>query len=269
MIIEKQGDVLVDAEEISTKFGKLSMPIFESRPLPGAAFDIIAAEDIITPDGTIRAQKGEIVDKIVTGEDGEATSKELYLGEYELVETKAPENFVLDKTPHPVSLVYEDQRTAVVFSRIGVTDARQSVEIDLLKIMEKPVGASDDYSAFHDVVFGLFSGENFGEILPMDALIATITLDENGKGVFAGDLPFGKFHVKELQTNPFYQLNDTLFAIDVPYGGQDVSASKIHINNGGGIPNELKSRDQMLWIQRTNNIRNRAEEIIYSELVYA
>ncbi len=36
-----------------------------------------------------------------------------------------------------------------------------------------------------------------------------------------------------------------------------------------GVTEELKSRDQMLWVQRINGIRNRAEEIIRDELIYA
>ena len=238
--VEKRGEMLVDAVEISTKFGKQLMPIFEMRALTGAAFDIIAAEDVVTPDGTIHAKQGDVVGHLVTVQDGIATSEELHLGNYLVVETKAPQGFVLDPTPHPVSLVYEDQHTAVVSSQIGVDDIRQKVEFLLEKVMEKPVGAPDDYSAFHDVVFGLFAGEDYGGIIPKDALIATITLDENGKGIFAGDLPFGKFYVKELQTNAFYQLNDMVFAIDVPYIGQDAAVSKVHVNNGGAIPNELK-----------------------------
>ena len=240
IIVEKQGEMLTGTTEVDTQFGKLMMPVFEMRPLIGAEFDIIAAEDIVTPDGTVRAKQGDVVDHIVTGNEGTAKSKDLFLGNYRAVETKAPAGFVLDETPYPVSLVYEDQLTAIVTSQIGVDNVRQKAEIELLKVMEKPIGASDDYSAFHDVTFGLFAGENFGDIIPKDALIALITINENGKGVFSGDLPFGKFYVKELQTNPFYQLNGTVFAIDVPYAGQDVDVTKVQVNNFGAIPNELK-----------------------------
>jgi LPXTG-motif cell wall-anchored protein len=238
--VEKQGEWLDSVTEIETKFGKQLVPVFKTKALSGAAFDIIAAEDIVTPDGTVRAKKGDVVDHIVTGAGGSATSKELYLGNYLAIETKAPTDFVLDAEPHSVSLVYAGQMTAVVSSQIGVDNARQQVEISLAKIMEKPVGAPEDFSAFADVVFGLFAGENFGEIIPKDALVATITLDENGHGKFAGNLPFGKFYVRELQTNPFYQLNETQYVVDAVYAGQDVAVTKIQVNNGGAIPNALK-----------------------------
>ena len=36
-----------------------------------------------------------------------------------------------------------------------------------------------------------------------------------------------------------------------------------------GVTEALKAADQMEWVRRKNNIRNRAEEIILTELVYA
>lgn len=35
-----------------------------------------------------------------------------------------------------------------------------------------------------------------------------------------------------------------------------------------GVTEELKARNQLEWVGRMNNIRNRAEEIINSELIY-
>ena len=36
-----------------------------------------------------------------------------------------------------------------------------------------------------------------------------------------------------------------------------------------GVTEQLKAENAMLWVGRMNNIRNRAEEIIYNELIYA
>ena len=38
--------------------------------------------------------------------------------------------------------------------------------------------------------------------------------------------------------------------------------------NAEGVTEELKELNQMLWVARMNNIRNRAEEIIHVELIY-
>jgi len=238
--LEKRGEMLTGVREIDTAFGKQLVPIFEMKALGGAEFDIITAEDILTGDGTIRAKKGEVVGHLVTGKDGIETSGELFLGNYLVVETKAPAGFVLDTAKHPVSLVYEDQHTAVVSSQIGLDNVRQAVEIVLNKVMEKPIGAPEGFNPFLDVVFGIFAAEKIQDIIPKDALVGTITLDDNGRGTFDGDLPFGKFYVRELQTSPYYQLNETKYPVDVIYAGQDVAVTKIQVNDGTPIPNELK-----------------------------
>lgn len=35
-----------------------------------------------------------------------------------------------------------------------------------------------------------------------------------------------------------------------------------------GVTEQLKAQDQMLWVQRINNIRARAEEIVRKEIIY-
>lgn len=71
----------------------------------GGGYDMIAAEDIITPDGTVRHKKGEIVDQIVTDATGSATTTvEHYIGKYVFVQTQAPDGYVIDDTPIPVEI---------------------------------------------------------------------------------------------------------------------------------------------------------------------
>ena len=101
--VEKSGEVF------STVAGDkgLYQPIFSVSGLEGAVYEITAAEDIVTLDGTLRASKGEVVDTVTTGADGTAKSKELYLGKYEVKEITAPYGMVLNEETHSVELVYE------------------------------------------------------------------------------------------------------------------------------------------------------------------
>ena len=41
------------------------------------------------------------------------------------------------------------------------------------------------------------------------------------------------------------------------------------IANAEGVTEKLKEENQMLWVARMNNIRNRAEEIVNAELIYS
>lgn len=98
----------------------------DGTALAGAEFDVVAVEDVVSPDGTVRAVSGEVVDHLVTGEDGRARTKELYLGggtaRYAFVETKAPSGHVLDPTPHELELSFADGATPLVETRVDVGD---------------------------------------------------------------------------------------------------------------------------------------------------
>lgn len=58
--------------------------------ISGGTFRVIAAQDIITPDGTMRYARGEVADVIRCDENGEGQSIELYLGEYSVVQENIP-----------------------------------------------------------------------------------------------------------------------------------------------------------------------------------
>lgn len=73
---------------------QMHKPVYEVKNLAGAVFEIRAAEDIYTLDGVMHYAKGELVDTITTGSDGIATSKELYLGKYDIQEVTAPHSMV-------------------------------------------------------------------------------------------------------------------------------------------------------------------------------
>lgn len=74
--ITKTGEVFWTVTEADGIY----KPVYAVKSLPGAVFEIRAAEDIYTLDGVMHYAKGEIVDTITTGSDGVASSKELYLG---------------------------------------------------------------------------------------------------------------------------------------------------------------------------------------------
>lgn len=111
-------------------------PNFAVGNLEGAVYEITAAEDIVTLEGTVRAKKGEVVDTLTTGADGTAKSKELYLGKYEVKEVTAPNGMVLNDEIHSVELVYAGQEISVTETETSFYNERQRVEIDLVKNLE-------------------------------------------------------------------------------------------------------------------------------------
>ena len=95
-------------------------PIYETQGLPGTVFQIYAAEDIVTGDGTVRAYQGELVDEITTGKDGKATSKELYLGKYTVIEKTASDTFYNPNGQYDVELTYAGQNVSLTSTALSL-----------------------------------------------------------------------------------------------------------------------------------------------------
>ena len=238
--VEKTGEVF---STVSGDKG-LYQPIFSASGLEGAVYEITAAEDIYTLDGTLRASKGEVVDTITTGADGTAKSKELYLGRYEVRETKAPYGMVLNGETHTVELVYAGQEVAVTETSTSFYNERQKVEIDLIKSLEvdEAYGVGNNGEIF-DVSFGLYAAEELtaadGTTIPVDGLIEVITLDENGHGKAISDLPMGSYYVQEISTNSAYLKDDTKYPVVFEYAGQETARMSITANECEAIENDL------------------------------
>ena len=162
--VEKTGEVFYGVSVSGSEDAEvIYQPIYEIAGLSGAVYEIRAAEDIITPDGTVRFTKGEIVDTVTTGKDGLAKSRELYLGKYEVKEIKAPYGMVLNDEIHTVELVYAGQNVSVTETATSFVNERQKVEISLKKTLETSdlfgIGQNGELK---NISFGLFAAEELG-----------------------------------------------------------------------------------------------------------
>ena len=238
--VSKSGEVFSSVNEA----GGLYQPVYAVRGLEGAVYEITAAEDIYTLDGTLRASKGEVVDTVTTGADGTAVSKELYLGKYEVKEITAPFGMVLNEETHAVELVYAGQNVAVTETATSFYNERQRVEIDLIKrlMTDEAYGIGKNGEIF-DVTFGLYAEKELtaadGTVIPADGLIEIISLDENGSGKVKTDLPIGSYYVKELATNSAYILNGQKYPVVFEYAGQKTAIVHITANGGEAIENDI------------------------------
>lgn len=219
-------------------------PEYSVSGLSGAVFEIYADENITTPDGTVRYTKDTLVDAITTGEKGTATSKQLYLGKYRVVEKTAPNGFVLNRTVNHIALTYAGQNEKVTNTSTSFTNDRQKVEIDLTKVLEQNekfnIGSNDEIL---NVSFGLYADEDLkaanGSVIPKDGLLEIITCDEKGKATFTTDLPIGSYYVKEISTDNHYIISDKKYPVVFEYAGQDTATVHISVNDGEPIENEI------------------------------
>ena len=190
-------------------------------PIEGTVFDIVAADDIVTPDGTVRAQAGEVVDTLITGADGTAESKELYLGRYTVQETKQTDGYVRTLEGRDVELTYQDQNTAVVYNNVSITN--QPTEFRLKKVDEN----GDPLSGVQFAVWNkAMSGNDTEDATDADqtddtslsepdtadpeldavdpdmAVTQTYTTDENGEILIPYLIP-GTYCVKEIKADGY------------------------------------------------------------------
>ncbi|MCD2243464.1 SpaA isopeptide-forming pilin-related protein [Listeria monocytogenes] len=107
--------------------------VYKQVPAANIEFDVVAKENIVTPDGTIRAKQGEVVDHVKTNAEGAFESnKALYLGEYQLVETNLPGEYK-ELKPVAFSLQYQDDQTEIVWANVNVKNILKKGEAEISK----------------------------------------------------------------------------------------------------------------------------------------
>ena len=251
--VQKTGDIFTTVATASSAYtdenGETIVnpttytPVFASGNLSGAVFQIIASEDIITADGTLRASAGDVVAEITTDENGYAETDLLYLGKYEVRENTAPDGYVLNAESQFVELTYAGQEIAVRDTvNTSFVNDYQGVEISLSKVMENDeLFAIYGKNCYTSVRFGLFAAENItaadGTVIPADGLISEISLDENMSAKFDTALPFGKYYVQEIATDEHYVLNGEKYLVNFEYMGQEVTTVTVDC---GEFKNALK-----------------------------
>lgn len=248
IVVAKTGEVFasVSTTDGADKDGAamLYQPVYEVRGLEGATYEIRAAEDIYTPDGTLRTPKGEVVDTITTEAGGAVSSKELYLGKYEIIETKAPHGMVLNQKPLQVELVYAGQEIDLTETAAGFYNERQKVQLSLEKTLELSeafgIGNNNELA---NITFGLYAAEDLtaadGSVIPADGLLEIVSVDADGKGIAQTDLPLGSYYLKEHSTDAHYILSDAKYPVTFAYGDQKTEVVTIAANDGEAIVNEL------------------------------
>ena len=241
--VEKTGEIFANVTSSGEKV-IIYQPEYSVSGLSGAVFEIYADEDITTPDGTVRAKKDELVATLKTNSKGTATSKQLYLGKYRVVETVAPYGTVINPEPHTVELTYSGQNEKVTNTSTSFTNDRQKAEINLTKILEQDekfnIGNNGE---IRNVSFGLYADEDLkaanGTVIPKDGLLEIITCNEKGKATFTTDLPIGSYYVKEISTDNHYILSDKKYPVVFEYAGQDFATVHISVNEDEPIENEI------------------------------
>lgn len=218
------GNVTVPDELAKGKIRVKKTDAETGNGLSGAEFEIRAKEDIITPDGTVKVKAGTVVDTIKTSDKGTAETKELYLGKYEVQETKAPEGYLLNTQKYPVELIYADQETEIVYGDVTVPNQPAKGQIEILKKDEETgnllSGTEFTVTAAEDITTpdGTVRAEK-------GTVVDTIVTDTTGIAK-SKELYLGKYIVKETkQPIGFIRPNQT-WDVELKYADQKTELVK-------------------------------------------
>lgn len=202
---------------------------------------LTAKNDIVSAiDGSILFKKGEVVTKGKTDVNGQIIIGDLFMGEYELKETLTNEGYVLDETVHDIVFKAEDTTTKEYTHEIDVTNIAPYGQIDLFKTDK------DSNEPLGGITFELTAKEDIYSLDGRNTLLykagdkVSIDISENGLYVtnelgeiHIGNLPLGKYELKEVQTLEGYVPNDTIYEIDLSYDHSDkvIYTKEINVEN--------------------------------------
>ncbi len=228
-------------------------PVYKTVALENAVFEVVAADNIVTPDGTVRALAGEVVDTITTDNAGKALSKPLYLGAYYLREISVPDGVILDRTEQHFELVYQDQNTPIVNVEKTIENTLRKVNIYFTKTAETmlPDEVGYTYNEAAGFEFGLYSaqkvlGKNGETLLDQDQQMAKSVSDEQGTVRFE-NMPNVPCYVKEIHNNENYMPSDTKYPVEISVTQPESLEYIGMINHGIAVKNHLVKRQLEIY----------------------
>ena len=261
--IEKLAKQFSKVQSQESEYGKVSSPVFEEKGLAKVSFKLIAAEDIVTPEGTVRYTKGQVVSNIKTDKEGKAQTEKVYLGKYILEEVETPNGYINTTEPKEITIEYTNQYEKVQYLGQNISNETQKVELEFEKVY-KELEVSKFKFDEKEAIFGIYTKEpvkNYkGEsVIGKDELVDVIKTDDENKLRNNVELPEGKYYVKELYvSSPYAKTNDT-DEFSVEYKNNKDEKIELTVNNGK-VENKASTAELELIVY---------PDVVYDELEIA
>lgn len=229
LLVNKKGEFLDSVSLLDNAKGMIEHLFnYVTGNLTDVTFNVYAAEAIRAADGVSADYyaANELVGSITTDGNGIAQMDNLPLGRYYIVEKETAHGYVLDNEPRYVDLTYRDQDTPLVTYSADWQNARQRVQVEVLK-KEK-----DSDKVLSGAIFGLYAADDIvsskGKVLlAKDTLIELKTTDEDGKIQFVADLPIdSRYYIKELAAPDGYVTDQEPQEFTFEYQGSGTSVAE-------------------------------------------
>ena len=254
----KHGEQLAGTRSVEEANGMTGLEfVYQDAPVEGASFQIIAAENIYTQEVTqdlfllyqadmkeyLIHKKGDVVTTINTDRYGWAYATNLYIGKYKIMETIAGDGFVLNQEVKEFEITPQEQTINFDIQSVQYKNERQRLQIEVQK------KDKENEMPLYGAVFGLYVTEDIytnivydavsGKWIIRDVPVVTVpagtfikacVTGTDGKGIFVGELPLGKYEIKELTPPTGYLPTEETVLVDAsyegPHGGQFVQIQR-------------------------------------------
>ncbi len=274
----KTANVSYETAEGETVDLEKSIATYSFVGLPNVTYEIYAANQIMSPDGRIEyVAKDEKVDTITTDENGYAITKELYLGEYRVIESKVPEGYLIDDEIPNVTLTNDNSLKRVEIHKKEYSDVRQKLGLTFPKVFEE-VKYSNNETVDQRAVFGVFAKNDIltytgsvaikkGSLVDLIEVKGNNQKDEKINVTSEIDLPKGDYYVEEIYTAYPYTTSTKQMDYTLSYNGNP--KQEFVVKSGEEFINDYDSASiTLIKLSSTtvDNIILNGDEIDTSEL---
>lgn len=212
--------------------------------LEGAEFTIANASARPVLVGSTLCEPGAVVARITTGPDGRAATgpRDLPFGSYTVSEVHAPAGYALDAGSQLVTIseegtiAYPEHPYADHVLRGGVGVRKIDAEIGT----DGPQGAASYQGALFEITNGSANPVVVeGQTYQAGEVVTTLTTDAEGRATTTlHALPFGTYHVQEVQPPKGYLLNETSWTIEITDHGSLVYAGETTASAASAEPSQ-------------------------------
>ena len=204
LTVYKLGEVLTGAKVTDDGVSF----VYTEQKQKGAVYNVYAASDIVSADGTVVYKKDALVKAgLTTGDDGSATLDNLYLGKYVVKEMQAPQNLVCTGESQEITLSYAGSNVEKVMGSVTFKNDRQKASVSVYK-QDK-----ETRKYLPGGTYGLYAGNDIKAadgtiVVKKDTLIEKAVTGTDGKAVYQADLPIANsYYMKELGAPAGYVRN--------------------------------------------------------------
>ena len=157
------------------------------------------------------------VDELTTDSKGKTDTIKLQLGTYYVKEIKAPLGYLIDDTVYEVEASSDPNTEEAVLTTLHVSDEVRKMDISIIKeSADSSVTDGNDNYSLEGAVFGVYSESTCKN------LVGQLTANQKVDGKWKTDtlsVKIGTYYVKEITAPKGYELNTTVYKVDVQGDG--------------------------------------------------